>query len=119
MKFISTFSLLIFLILSPTLSAQEIDEVRVGEVLKIGIADTYEYSDVKFPKANFIIKKGEIVNYKKLVGTLVEVTEVKTNNNGNTVVILRKKNGEKFFGSFPEIRANYKEALASGELSRS
>ena len=117
MKYISALTLLIFFVFSNSINAQNSPEVKVGETLSIGSSDNYLYSDVKFPKPNFIIKQGGIANYKKLEGTLVEVSEIRKNSKDQTVVILKRKDGKKFFGSFSAIRANYENALASGELS--
>ncbi|CAL66032.1 hypothetical protein GFO_1058 [Christiangramia forsetii KT0803] len=99
------------------MKAQDADTLKVGDILTIETPKNYQYSHLNLPKANFIIKSGEIVNYKKLPGTRVEITKIKTKNS-KTIVLLKRKDGKKFFGSFPSIRASYKKALASGELSR-
>lgn len=118
MKYLSILSIfLIFSFSNPVLS-QENNELKVGEILKIGDSENYQYSDVRFPRPNFIIKKGGIANYEKLAGTLVEITEIKPASDNQTIVILKRKDGKKFFGSFPEIKANYNSAIASGELNR-
>ncbi len=96
--------------------AQVQNNVEIGDVLKIGKASNYQYTHIDFPKSNFIIKKGGIANYSELAGSLVEVTKIKTNNKGETSIILKRKDGGKFFGSFSEIKANYKKAIASAEL---
>ncbi|MCB7480026.1 hypothetical protein [Christiangramia sediminis] len=119
MKFISILSVFLIFSFSNSVLSQENDEARVGEILKIGDSKNHQYSDVRFPKPNFIIKKGGIANYEKLAGTLVEITEIKTSSNNQTVVLLKRRDGKKFFGSFPEIKAYYNDAIASGELSRS
>ena len=114
------FSKLIFflglIILSPVNAQESGDNVGVGDILEIGHADNYQYTHVKFPKANFIIKSGGIANYDKLAGIMVEVTAVKTDKQGQTQIILKRKDGKKFFGSFPKIKADYNRALASEEL---
>lgn len=92
------------------------DKIGVGEILEIGFAENYQYSHVKLPRPNFIIKSGGIANYDKLEGVLVEVTEVKTDKQGDIKVILKRKDGKKFFNSFPVIKADYKKAIASKEL---
>lgn len=117
MKYIGTLLLFVFLSFSNLMNAQDSNNLKVGEILRLEAPENYDYTHIKLPRANFIIKKGGIANYKKLDGTRVEITKIKISNN-KIVVLLKRKNGKKFFGSFPVIRANYKEAIASGELSR-
>ena len=116
MNSIKTFLVFFCIILSNSLTAQSVDTVKKGEVLEIGAPETYQYAFVKFPRSNFIIKKRGVSNFKNIPGTLVKVTEVRENSKGDTIVILRRKDGKKFFGSFPEIKADYKKAIASAEL---
>lgn len=111
-------AILFLMVFSFNSNAQKANELKKGEVLKIGNPTTYTFSNINMPRANFIRKKGGIPNYKKLAGTLVVVTEVKYQDNEVSSVVLERKDGKKFFGSFPEIKASYKEALKSGELSR-
>lgn len=90
--------------------------VEPGQVLSIGSSKAYQYSTINFPQPNLIIKKGGIANYGKLAGTQVVVSEV-SENDGEHIITLRRKDGKKFFGSFPAVKARYEKALASGELS--
>lgn len=117
MRLFRTLTLILGLFSLIPLNAQKMEEnVEIGEILKIGNANNYQYSHVKLPRPNFIIKTGGIPNYDKLEGVLVEVTEVKTDNQGDIKVILKRKDGKKFFNSFPEIKADYNKAIASKEL---
>jgi len=106
------------IILSPVNAQESWDHAGVGDILEIGHTDNYQYTHVKFPKPNFIIKKGGIANYEKLAGMLVEITSVKIDDKGNTSVLLKRKDGKSFFGSFPEIKADYLKAIASEELMK-
>ncbi|QYA26811.1 hypothetical protein G3I01_15350 [Gramella sp. MT6] len=115
-RFISAFALCASLIMSSQVNAQSENNVEIGDVLKIGKADNYQYTHVDFPKPNFIIKKGGIANYDQLSGTLVEVTKIRNNDKGQTTIILKRRDGKKFFGSFSEIKADYQKAIASAEL---
>ena len=98
-----------------TAQSQNTDEIEVGDVLKIGASENYQYSHINFPKANFIIKSGGLANFKELEGTLVQVTAVETKPE-KTIIAFRRKDGNKFFGSFPEVKANYNKAITSNEL---
>ena len=71
-----------------------------------------------FPRANFIIKAGGRPDYSRLKGLEVEVAEVKTDKKGDVKVTLKRRDGKKFFGSFPAVTANYKKALSTGEIRK-
>lgn len=93
------------------------NNIEVGETLTIQSSQNYQYSFIDFPKPNFIIKKGGIANYGKLKGTEVVVTEIKNKGTEN-IIVLKRKDGKKFFGSFPSVTANLEKALRSRELTR-
>ena len=114
----SSLALLLALIFSTPVMAQDTEVIEVGDLLKIEAAQNYEYSHVQFPRPNFIIKKGGIANYKKLNGTIVKVTKVTKDEKGESIIKLKRRDGKKFFGSFPVVMANYDKALASKELSK-
>ena len=97
-------------------SAQE--KPNVGDKLTINkpIGQTYKY--ITFPKKNFIIKRGKVGNYKSVIGKIVVIKDVLTNENDNTYVILKKQDGKKFFGFLSQVKANYEDAIATEELSQ-
>lgn len=103
-----------FLLSGVFLHAQE--DVKVGDVLEIGNPETRTYKHIEVPRANFIIKRGGIADYKTLKGEEVVVTAIKEKKDGTQEIKIKRTNGHRFFGSHPVIAANYKEALASGEL---
>lgn len=96
-----------------SLNAQE---VSVGDVFEIGRPDAPQYEHIDFPRANFIIKRGGIANYKRVEGNKVVVTSVKEKKDGTLQVRIKRTDGHRFFGSHWQVPANFKEALASGEL---
>ena len=67
----------------------------MGDILKIEASQNFQYSQVQFPKPNFIIKRGGVAKDKKLEGTLVEITEVRKDKNNESVIILRRQDGKK------------------------
>ena len=107
-----------FLLFNMSSVAQEINHPAVGETLIISNSSEYGYEHLQLPKANFILKKNGRLDYDQLVGEAVVVHEVKPLKN-ETLVILKKADGKKFFGSFPLIKANYHAAIKVGELKRS
>ena len=107
----------IMLIFAFQVEAQnQTEPVKVGDVLVINQAENQNFKSLDLPKANFIIKKGGIANYKSLVGNRVEVAEVNTNDAGETTVVLKREDGRKFFRTHTTISANIDEALKNGEL---
>ena len=118
MKRISSLAILFMLCFSNPVVAQHTEDIEVGDLLRIEPSENYQYSHVQFPRPNFIIKRGGVANYKKLDGTLVEITEVNQVENGNTIIKIKRKDGKKFFGSFSVLKANYDQALASQEISQ-
>ncbi len=91
-------------------------EVKVGEFLVIGNPKSSIYKHIDFPRANFIIKKGGIANYKNLKGNKVIVTSVKEKKDGTIMVKIKRADGQRFFGSHVAVTANLQYALESGEL---
>jgi hypothetical protein len=90
--------------------------VQVGDTFEIGRPETNSYKHINFPRANFIIKRGGIANYKRVEGHKVVVTDIKEKKDGTTQVKLKRTNGNRFFGSHTVVSADFKEALESGEL---
>ena len=108
----------IMLIFAFQVEAQnQTQSVTVGDVLVINQIENQDFKSLDLPKANFIIKKGGIANYKSLNGNKVEVTAIETNDAGETIVELKREDGKKFFRTHAKINANIDEALENGELS--
>lgn len=91
-------------------------DVAVGDTFEIGSPDSPQYAHLEFPRANFIIKRGGIANYKSVQGQKVVVTSVKEKKDGTKVVKIKRADGNRFFGSHWQIAANVEKALESGEL---
>lgn len=107
---------LILALFSSSLEQNLEKEVTQGDILIIMSSEDYSYTHIKFPRGNFIRKKGSLPNYKNLHGIEVVVKEVQTLKNGAIKVILERRDGKKFFNSFSEISADYKKAILAGEL---
>ncbi len=99
------------------LQAQNEPQVEVGDILTISQPEEgNNFKHLNLPKANFIIKKGGIANYKSIINNRVEVVDIKTDANGDQKVILKREDGRKFFRSFPTISANLEDSMEAGEL---
>lgn len=92
------------------------DDVKVGDVFEIGRPESNKYKHIHFPRANFIIKRGGLANYKRVEGEEVVVTSVKENKDGTTLIKIKRNDGGRFFGSHTVVPADFHKALAAGEL---
>ncbi|MEO1012289.1 MAG: hypothetical protein AAFX53_13355 [Bacteroidota bacterium] len=111
---------LIFALAAFSSNAQsDSDLVQVGDVLTIGTAENGNFNHIDFPRKNLIIKRGGIANMKSVYGNVVVVTDVKSMNDGNTEVVLKRKDGRKFFRHLASVKADLENALADGELKQS
>ncbi|AUP77495.1 hypothetical protein [Flavivirga eckloniae] len=109
------FLTLFFLSFCFLIQAQEKPEI--GDELVINAPNGLKYNHIAFPKLNFLVKRGKLANYKNVYGNKVIVDEVISEDNGSSYVVLKKKNGKKFFGILSEVKANYNKSIKSGELS--
>jgi hypothetical protein len=91
-------------------------EVNVGDVLEIGKPESAQYRYIDIPRANFIIKKGGIADFKLLVGEKVKVVSIKEQRDGLTKIKIKRADGRRFFGSHALIGAEFEHAMESGEL---
>ena len=99
-----------------TSAGQITNEVKVGDVFEIGTPKSKTYQHIDFPRPNLIIKRGGIVNYKRVQGKKVVVTSVKEKKDGSARIIIRRIDGGRFLGSHMMVAANFDEAVKSGEL---
>ena len=92
------------------------DQVKVGDTFTIGEVKMNNYKHIKFPKKNFIIKRGGIATYKNVVNQEVEITNLKEKKDGKIEATIKLKNGKYFFKSHKYIKVNLDEALKEKEL---
>lgn len=93
-------------------------DVQVGTELVIGKAENSSYQHIHFPKANIIIKRGGIANYKSVQGDKVVVTAVSESDNGAVIVTIKRKDDRAFFGTHKTVKANLEKALKTKELNK-
>ena len=109
-----TLGLLLFI----NMNAQDTsDQISIGDIMVINEPSGADFNHIHFPRKNFIIKRGGIADMKSVYGNYVMVTDIKVKKDGSTEVTLQRKNGRKFFRSFPTVKANLEKALADGELA--
>ncbi len=117
MKKILFFALLLFFNLQGQQNASTTQKtIEIGDILIIGKPSAQLYQHIRFPKTNFIIKKGGIPNYKALVGDRVIVTKVDKKQQGYSSISFKLENGDKFFNSITVVKANFEKALEEKEI---
>lgn len=107
--FISLFTL--------SVNAQETNNsVEVGDTFIIGEVEQDNYKHIDFPRANFVVKRGGIVNYNLLRGKKVEVTSIQKKKDGTLEATIKLSSGKRFFSSHKYITVAIDKALDSKEL---
>ena len=91
-------------------------DVNKGAILKIGNANYNNYKHINFPRANFIIKKGGIANYKNIRGQKVVITAIEEKKNGKRVAIIKLIAPRKFFNSHKFVTVDIDAAIKNKEL---
>lgn len=89
---------------------------NVGDELTIKAPSAQTYSHIDFPKLNTLVKRGSLANYKSVYDNTVVIDEVITNTDGTVDVILKRKDGTKFFGFLTKVKANYAKAIEAKEM---
>jgi hypothetical protein len=100
------------------MQAQQKQQITIekGAVLTINEPVSNEFRYIKFPRKNFIIKRGAIADLKSVYGKEVEVIDFSYTDSGDTKVTLKRTDGKKFFRYFRTVDAYLEDALTSGEL---
>ena len=110
--------LITFLIMSGlTIQAQETQNIKVGTIVTIEKPSTTDFNHIHFPRKNFIIKKGGIVNYKRELGKKVEIIALESKKDGTRQARLKRTDGRKFFKSYTSVLADIDQAIEAGEIS--
>ena len=91
-------------------------EVNVGDTFTIASVESNNYKYIKFPKSNFVIKKGGIVNFNNIQGAKVKVTAIDKNSDGSTVATIALASGKKFFNSHKYVTVIIPAAIDNKEL---
>ena len=91
-------------------------DYKIGDTFVIQQTDNNNYKHINFPKANFIIKKGGIADFKQIVGKEVEISSTKNDKNGDLIATIKLVSGIRFFNSHKYLTVNIKEAIENDEL---
>ncbi|MFD1315701.1 hypothetical protein [Namhaeicola litoreus] len=114
------FIIFAFVLFALQTNAQEMNNsnVQVGDALIIQKPSTPSFKHIYFPKDNFIIKRGGIVNYDNIYANEVHVVKIVEKKDGSQEVVLQRTDGKKFFKTYNTVRADLTKALESGELTK-
>lgn len=91
-------------------------DVNVGDTFTIAAVESNQYKFIKFPKSNFIIKKGGILNFNAIRGAKVKVTKVDEKKDGSKVATITLTSGKKFFNSHKYVAVHIPDAIQNKEL---
>ena len=92
--------------------------VKEGEVFVIGEVSDNNYEHIYFPRNNFIVKGGGVLNYKNVVGQKVEITSIKKKNDGSLIATIKLTSKKSFFNSHKYVTVDIIEAIHDKELLR-
>lgn len=90
--------------------------LKVGDVIEIGHPSTSKYKHIKFPRANFIIKRNGVADYKKALGEEVVITDVEKIDDGETRISVKRKDGRRFFNTVSNVSISLEKALEANEI---
>lgn len=111
------FVILLSCIFTGMIYSQNTDSnIEVGDVFTIEKVENNDYDHIYFPRPNFIIKKGGIVNYKNVIGENVEITSIKKKKDGQLVATIKLTSRKSFFNSHKYLKVDIKEAINKKEL---
>lgn len=113
MKKLLLFAILIFF---ATNSQAQKASLEVGSILTIEKPTTSEFNHIHFPKKNFIIKNGGLVNYQREFGQKVEVIALETKSDGTRQARIKRIDGRKFFQSQASVLVDLDKAIEAGEI---
>lgn len=109
-------TILAFFITIVIYSQNSTSDFNSGDVFLIGKIDHNDYKHINFPRPNFIVKKGGIVNYKNIEGEKVIITSIKEKGNKKHVATIRLVEPRKFFNSHTYVTVDIDKAIKSKEL---
>jgi hypothetical protein len=109
-------SVLAFFVTALMYSQSSSSDFNSGDVFLIGNVKYNNYKHINFPRANFIIKKGGIANYKNIKGKKVVITSIDEKRNGKRVATIKLVEPRKFFNSHKYLTVDIDEAIKNKEL---
>ena len=90
--------------------------LKVGDVIEIGNPSSGSYKHIKIPRANFIVERNGVRDYKKALGEEVVVTDIETIKEGDTRINVKRKDGRRFFNTVATVSIKLEKALEANEI---
>lgn len=112
------FSLFVIFCSGIMFAQSENSTIEVGDTFVISEIHGNNYKHINFPRANFIIKKGGLANYKNIKGKKVQIKSIDKKENGNLIATIELTSKKKFFNSHKYVKVNINEAIYTKELVR-
>ncbi|MFS4468717.1 hypothetical protein [Maribacter sp. 2210JD10-5] len=116
MKNFLTIIILAVFVSHNSISQESESIVKQGDILIISKDSNVPFKHIHFPRKNFILKRGNIANYKNLDGMAVRVEELINNSDTKQRATLSPLSRKKFFNSYTTVTADISKAIQSGEL---
>ncbi len=91
--------------------------VSVGDIFILQKYRLDDYKYVSFPKANFILKKGGIINNKSLKGQKVKVISIKEKKDGTLIASIELESNRSFFGIQKRVTVRLNDAMLAAEIA--
>lgn len=92
-----------------------IPKVHIGDELIINAPEHLNFQGIQLPKRNFLLKQGQIPNYKSLYGKKVKVIKI-VEKEGYTEITLSAADGKNFFKHHKTLKANLQSSFTANEL---
>jgi len=90
--------------------------VSKGDIIEIGKPSTSTYKYINLPRPNFLIKRGGIASFNKLIGQKIDISEIKTTKDCKIEVLVKRQDGRKFFNTLKTITIDLDKAVEAGEI---
>jgi hypothetical protein len=91
--------------------------IKVGDTISLHQPVSGKYKYVKFPRENFVRKRGGISNLEAFNKSEVIVTKVKSTKDDRNKIKVKRINGKKFFNAYSTITIFFEDALGNGEIN--
>ena len=88
---------------------------EAGEELRLNLPESGSFDHLDVPRNNFIMKQGGIVDMQRLDNAVVVVDRVRETRKG-TQLVLKSKDGNRFFKSHRYLTASWPQVAESKEL---
>lgn len=112
----NVFFLFILLTLTASNAQSTNYSIKKGDLLVVLKPTNNNYKHIDFPRKNIIIKRGEIADFKSLIGLKLIVLDITYSKNNNPIATLQREDGKPFFRFYKTVKADLNKAIKHKEL---